>query len=197
MDKLITIVSGLPRSGTSLMMYILESGGLPLLTDNLRQPDVDNPNGYFEFEPVKRLYKGDTSWLPKARGKVVKIIATLLPYLPRDYQYRVIFVKRDLREILASQKNMLINKGEDPDRIRDAEMAKILEKHLAHVKQWFRENPKIELIAVNYNRLIEYPGLEIARINKFFGNALNEARMAEVIDINLYRQRILKPRADT
>ncbi len=106
--KPIVIVSGLPRSGTSMLMNMLLDGGVPLLTDGIRNADHGNSRGYFEYEPVKALEKhGDLSWLPRARGKAVKIISFLLTWLPERYDYRVIFMQRDLDEIIASQNRML------------------------------------------------------------------------------------------
>ena len=119
----ITIVSGLPRSGTSMMMKILEAGGLEVFTDNLRLPDEDNPKGYYELEQVKALKDGDDSWIKDAPGKVVKVISSLLEYLPLSYKYKIIFMRRAIPEILASQKQMLIRRGESSDgddhRIRE------------------------------------------------------------------------------
>src|SRR5947208_15012411 len=108
----ITIVTGLPRSGTSVMMQMLSAGGLPPLTDGLRQPDEDNPRGYFEFEPVKQIRR-DTAWLQLAVGKAVKMVHLLLPELPLDqnHRYRVIMMRRDLSDVLASQNKMLMIKG--------------------------------------------------------------------------------------
>ena len=104
----VTVVSGLPRSGTSMMMKMLDQAGLELVTDRLRQADEDNPKGYFEYEPVKQLARSaDRTWLDDARGKGVKIISTLLRELPAHYNYKVVFMRRDLSEILASQAKML------------------------------------------------------------------------------------------
>ena len=114
-DEFITVVSGLPRSGTSMMMKMLEAGGIPPVTDELRTADEDNPKGYYEFERVKAMDQGDTSWVVGARGKVVKVISALLKHLPPGEQYRVVFVRRNMPEILASQRKMLIHRGEDPD----------------------------------------------------------------------------------
>ena len=105
----ITVVSGLPRSGTSMMMKMLEAGGVPLIIDNLRTSDEDNPAGYYEFEPVKKLGKGDSGWLADAQGKAVKVIAALLVHLPAAYTYQIIFMHREMSEILASQRKMLLN----------------------------------------------------------------------------------------
>ena len=125
-DEFITVVSGLPRSGTSMMMKMLAAGGIPPLTDALRAADRDNPKGYYEFERVKQLDKGDTAWLPLAQGKVVKVISFLLQYLPPDQTYQVVFLRRNIDEILASQRKMLIHRGEDPDQMDDAQVAAML-----------------------------------------------------------------------
>ena len=130
----VLIVSGLPRSGTSLMMMMMEAAGIPPLTDHQRSADNDNPRGYYEYERVKKLRQGDTDWLPQTQGKVVKVISALLTYLPADYSYQVLFMQRALPEILASQKKMLINRGEDPEKIKDDEIAQSFESHLAQVK---------------------------------------------------------------
>jgi len=188
----ILIVSGLPRSGTSMMMKMLEAGGLQPLTDNIRTADDDNPKGYYEFEPVKALRKGDFGWLRDAGGKVVKVIATLLPYLPENYSYRVIFIHREMGEILASQKKMLLNRGEDPDKISDDDMARIYKKHLGQVDDWLQAHPNIQRIDVNYNQMIRNPVPDIERINQFLGGILDTQKMSEAVDVSLYRQRIDK-----
>src|SRR5262249_61604387 len=109
---MIVIVSGLPRSGTSLMMQMLQAGGMPLLTDALRPADADNPNGYWEYEPVKRLQQ-DNSWIPKAEGRAVKVVSALLPYLPPQHTYKIIFMQRPMQEVLASQTAMLERRGQE------------------------------------------------------------------------------------
>lgn len=188
-DEVITIVSGLPRSGTSMMMKMLEAGGLPLLIDNIRTADVDNPKGYYEFERVKKLSEGDDAWLEDAQGKAVKIIATLLVYLPTIYTYRLIFMHRAMPEILASQRKMLLHRGEDPEKISDAQMAKLFEKHLARVNDWVNRQQNLKRIDIGYNQLIEDPGLHVEQINQFLGRRLNLSKMVQVVDPKLYRQR--------
>ncbi len=185
----IVIVSGLPRSGTSMLMRMLEAGGLPLLTDGLRTPDDDNPRGYYEYEPVKQLRQGATAWLPQAEGKAVKVISALLSYLPKDRRYKVLFLLRALPEILASQRKMLINRGEDPDKVNDAEMAQYFEQHLAQVTGWLKEQPHMDVLYVNYNALVNDPAGPLAEINQFLAGRLDEAKMLAVIDPKLYRQR--------
>lgn len=189
MDEFITVVSGLPRSGTSMMMKMLEAGGLPPVTDQIRTADSDNPKGYYEFERVKQLDKGDTAWLPEARGKVVKVISALLKHLPPGEQYRVIFVRRNMNEILASQRKMLINRGEDPDKQDDAQMAQLFVKHLSQVENWLADQPNIKVLYIQYSDILENPLPKITQINDFLGGTLNTTQMAEAIDPSLYRNR--------
>ena len=185
----VVIVSGLPRSGTSMMMKMLEAGGIPPLTDRQRTADEDNPKGYYEFERVKQLKDSDVAWLPEARGKAVKVISALLEHLPAEYNYRVLFMRRALPEILASQRQMLIRRGEDPDKTSDEEMAILYEKHLRKVEAWLEGQPNFEVLYLDYNRLLERPGPDIARINAFLGDVLDTEKVNSVIDPDLYRQR--------
>jgi hypothetical protein len=188
-NPVITIVSGLPRSGTSMMMKMLEAGGLPPVTDNIRTADEDNPKGYYEFERVKQLPQGEVAWLPGAQGKVVKVIAALLPHLPGGYYYRVIFMQRAMPEVLASQRQMLIRRGEDPDKIPDDVMAKLFEKHLRQVDDWVKQQPNVQRLDVNYNEMLKNPQPFIDQITAFLGNQLDKTRMAAVVDPALHRQR--------
>ncbi|HTP09797.1 MAG TPA: sulfotransferase domain-containing protein [Anaerolineae bacterium] len=188
-QSFITIVSGLPRSGTSMMMKMLEAGGLSPVTDNIRTADEDNPKGYYEFERVKQLPKGDVAWLPDAQGKVVKVIAALLPYLPGGYRYRVIFMQRAMPEVLASQRQMLIRRGEDPNKIPDDVIAKLFEKHLKQVNDWVSQQPNVQRLDVNYNEMLKNPQPFIEQVNTFLDHQLDAAKMATVVDPSLHRQR--------
>jgi hypothetical protein len=188
----ILIVSGLPRSGTSLMMNMLAAGGLEVLTDHLRVPDDDNPVGYFELEEVKKLHKGELSWLERSNGKAVKVISTLLPYLPDRYRYRIIFMRRPMEEVLASQRRMLTNRSENPDKVSDEQMAEIFEKDLQKSERWLNSQAHAARIDINYKELINNPGPLVAEINKFLGGGLDEDKMLGVIDPSLYRQRSSK-----
>jgi hypothetical protein len=172
-----------------MMMKMLEAGGLPPLIDNIRAADDDNPRGYYEFERVKRLKDGDTAWLADARGKAVKVIAALLPYLPTTYAYRVIFMRRAMPEVLASQRQMLIHRGEDPEKFSDEELAQLFEKHLRKVYAWLDAQLNVQRIDVDYNEMMRRPQPHIARLNEFLGNTLDVARMAQVVDSRLHRQR--------
>lgn len=188
-NRRIIVVSGLPRSGTSVLMRMLEEGGIEPLTDKVRTADQDNPRGYYEYEAVKKLKEGEFSWLPLAQGKAVKVISALLSYLPNDYSYYVLFTQRSVSEVLASQHAMLINRGEDPDKIVDAEMAATFEKHLAQVMHWLNNQKNISTLYVDYNRMIKEPGPDARRINSFLGESLNIERMVAVIEPDLYRHR--------
>lgn len=145
MNKMITIVSGLPRSGTSMMMRMLEAGGIELMTDNIRKADEDNPHGYFEFEKVKKI-KDDSSWLDAAWGRVFKMVSMLLYDLPSDKNYKVIFMKRDVREIMASQRIMLGRHGRDKGGVDDDEMGKLSEKHLNQIEKRLEKQSNINIL---------------------------------------------------
>jgi hypothetical protein len=185
----VVVVSGLPRSGTSMLMSMLDAGGIPPITDHIRAADEDNPKGYYEFERVKALDKGDTAWVPDAQGKSVKVISALLKYLPPEYQYKIIYVRRNMQEILASQRKMLVRRGEDPDKVDDAQMAALFEKHVSQVESWLREQPNIQVLYEHYSDILADPEKEARRINDFLGGRLQVERMAEAVDPDLYRNR--------
>jgi hypothetical protein len=184
----IIIVSGLPRSGTSMTMKILEAGGIPPLTDHIRTPDSDNPGGYYEFEQAKKLREGDVAWLPEAQGKAVKVIAALLTHLPAGYEYRVLFMHRNIEEVLASQAKMLENRGEE-SKVEDAAMADLFQKHLHQVRAWMNSQPNLRYLDIDYNAMLEDPAPYTRQINQFLGGHLDEAAMMAVVDPSLYRQR--------
>ena len=185
----ITIVSGLPRSGTSMMMKMLEAGGIPPLTDELREADSDNPKGYYEFERVKKMDKGDLAWLPDAEGKVVKIISALLKYLPSDYEYNIIFIRRHIDEILASQRKMLVNRGESTDKLNDAEMADLFGKHVRMTEKWIADQPNINALYIHYSDILSDPQPQAEKVNAFLGGKLNIEQMTTVVDPTLYRNK--------
>ena len=187
-SEIITVVSGLPRSGTSMMMKMLEAGGLSPVTDNIRTADEDNPKGYYELEKVKEM-KADTSWMPEARGKVIKVISALLQDLPSDYRYRVVFMRREMSEILASQRQMLIRRGQEPNKVPDEKMAAMFEKHLVKIGEWLDAQANIEALFIKYNDILAEPGGSVASLNAFFEDALDAAAMQSVVDKQLYRQR--------
>ncbi len=185
----VIVVSGLPRSGTSMMMKALEAGGVPMLSDNLRQADVDNPKGYYEFERVKKLPQGDTAWLAEAQGKGVKVISALLEYLPPDYTYRILFMQRALPEILASQKKMLERRGQDPNKVSDEEMSRLFTQHVNKVQAWLATQPHIAVLDVDYNQMLAAPRPHLVMVDQFLGSSLDVDRMVAVVDQDLYRNR--------
>lgn len=187
MDRFISIVSGLPRSGTSLMMKMLEAGGMELVVDHIRKADEDNPLGYFEFEKVKKI-REDASWLEDTQGKVFKMISMLLYDLPPDRQYKVIFIKRKMAEVLASQRKMLDRKGTRGAN-DDEEMGRLYEKHLAEIEKWLGEQKNMEVLYVSYNDFIERPLENLQDVNRLFENRLDIEKMRGVVDKSLYRQR--------
>lgn len=185
----ITVVSGLPRSGTSLMMKMLAAGGLPPMTDELRTADEDNPKGYYEFERVKKLKEGDFDWLDQASGRAVKIISALLEYLPPSYHYRVVFMRRDMNEILRSQKQMLVRRGEPTDKVSDEKLAALYQKHLDQIETWLSAQSNFQVTYVSYNHLLSEPEIQLERVKRFLNLDLQSDRMLAQIDPSLYRQR--------
>ncbi|RPJ29530.1 MAG: sulfotransferase family protein [Chloroflexi bacterium] len=186
----VVVVSGLPRSGTSMMMKMLAEGGLPIVTDELRRADDDNPNGYFELEVVRQLKEGNSTWLKEANGKVVKVISALLEYLPGEYQYKVIFMERESQETLASQKKMLEHRGQT-SKMSDEEMEQQFQRHLAAVKPWLMRQPNMEVLYIKYNKLMAEPEPFCEQIADFLGFPLNQTRMRAVPDKHLYRNRVV------
>jgi len=182
----IIVVSGLPRSGTSLMMQMLEAGGLPILMDNLRPPDSNNPRGYYEYEPARRLYQGNTGWLDQARGHGVKIVSPLLEYLPPDYNYSLIFMNRPLYEVLRSQAVML-EKQHAPSQPDDLQTR--YTEHLTSTKTWLTRQPNFRVLQVDYHHVLQQPHSSAAEITAFCRHPLDPEAMAAVVDLRLYRQR--------
>ena len=184
----LTVVSGLPRSGTSLLMQMLSAGGMPLLVDTTRPPDAHNPNGYFEFDAVKRA-SSNTAWVNAAVGKAVKVVHVLLPHLPPGFQYRVVFAHRDPREVLASQRAMLDATGRRGADLPPARLAEVFARQVRDALGWAARQPRVSLLEVQHRELIRDPAGQAKRINLFLGGALDESAMAAVVDPSLYRQR--------
>lgn len=184
----ITIVSGLPRSGTSMAMSALAAGGISPLIDHVRQPDEDNPKGYYEFERVKKI-KEDTEWLDEAVGKVVKMVYRLLYDLPGHYHYRVVFMRRHLNEVLASQHKMLKRSGKPAAPIHDATMRSLFISELVKCEKWLLKQPNFEVLYINHRDMIHHPVTEVEKISTFLDGGLDTAAMAAVVDHTLYRNR--------
>jgi hypothetical protein len=185
----IVIVSGLPRSGTSMAMKMLAAGGVPVVADDIRTADEDNPKGYFEDERVKDLgAAGDKAWLRDARGKAIKIISYLLKDLPADNNYKVVFLRRHLHEVLASQAKMLERRGET-NEVADAQMLDIYESHLWRVGYLFKHAPHLERLELQYDEVVGNPRAAAERIAGFLGGGLDVEAMAAAVDAGLYRNR--------
>lgn len=171
------------------MMKILEAGGLPLLTDAQRKADADNPEGYYEFERVKKLRGGDRDWLFEARGKAVKVISSLLPEIPAGLPCKILFMRRALPEVLASQRQMLIRRGELTRPDEDAAILPVFEKHLAHIQDWIRAQSHLQVFYVDYAHVVTNPEKVCEEINIFLGGGLDTSGMAAAVNPQLYRQR--------
>jgi hypothetical protein len=186
----IVIVSGLPRSGTSMMMKMLEAGGMAIMTDGGRGADIDNPKGYFEYERTKDLEtETDKSYISEGRGKVLKVISFLIKDLPDDNDYRVIFMRRDLDEVLASQDKMIQRLG-TTDSSADAEaMKEAYRNDIVRARLLCKKRPNFELIEVHYRSTIEDPVETSHKVNAFLGHRLDEEAMWEAVDESLYRNR--------
>ncbi len=184
------IVSGMPRSGTSMMMQMLERGGLEVFTDRQREADENNPRGYYEHELVKTLPR-NKSWLPQAEGKVVKIIANLLPHLPANYQYKIVFMERATTELLQSQDRMLerLGKGKKDPKSFPTHLAASFEQSIQRSLDWMTTNPNVEYIRIRHHAVIENPFEQALRINDFFANGLRPERKAAAVDRQLHRER--------
>jgi hypothetical protein len=186
----IVVVSGLPRSGTSLMMQILGKAGLALLTDQLRAADLDNERGYYEYEPVKLMKDGDLAWMRSARGKAVKIISYLLVHLPPSYHYKVVFMLRNLPEVVASQNRMLEDKGEkEAASAGNEDLVRIFSTHLQATRRWLAAQPNMQTVFVDYNRLIQDPGKTLETVESFLGLSLDKPEILSIVDPKSYRQR--------
>jgi hypothetical protein len=186
----IIVVSGLPRSGTSMAMKMLEAGGMSVVTDGARSADEDNPRGYFEDERVKDLERtDDKSWVAGCRGKVLKVISFLLKDLPDEHRYQVIFMQRDLDEVLASQEKMLRRREQPADPSDGERMSRAWRAHLAKVKLLLAERPNFEVLDVQYRDAIADPRAQAVRVARFLGRDLDVERMVGAVDPSLYRNR--------
>ncbi len=187
--KPIVLVSGLPRSGTSMAMKMLSSGGMETIVDNIRTADEDNPKGYFEDERVKELAEmEDKTWIRDARGRVIKVVSSLLQYLPQDNFYKVVFMRRNIQEVLASQAKMLDRRGEE-NTAEDDEMTRMYESHLDKVKFQLRFRDWFDVLYLDFADVVADPEAAANQINDFLGGGLDVKAMAMQVDPNLYRNR--------
>jgi hypothetical protein len=191
--RMITIVSGLPRSGTSLMMQMLDAGGMAVLSDGERQPDKDNPKGYLEWERVKQLKK-DASVIAEAEGKVVKVISEFVQSLPPEHEYRIVFMQRPLPEILKSQDEMLRRRG-NADSIASSSaetyaIEEFFQKHLLEMNKWVAGQENMKMLRVHYHRVLREPRPVAEEVAVFLQVPLDIDAMVKQVDGSLYRNRM-------
>jgi hypothetical protein len=182
----IVIVSGLPRSGTSLMMQMLDKGGITVVTDQVRTADTDNPRGYYELEQVKTI-KRDVSWLGKMRGKAFKMVSQLLYELPACERYRVIFMERDLDEVIRSQDKMLARLGKPA--APSEQIKRLFASHLGQLREWLAKQQNIEVLYVHYHDVVGRPEAEAERVSSFLHSRADAQEMVRTVDPALYRNR--------
>lgn len=188
--KSIIVVSGLPRSGTSMLMQMLAAGGIPVYCDAQRQADIDNPRGYYELARLKELNKEkDNAWMGMAQGKAVKIISHLLQKLPNAYTYKTVLMNRNLHEVLASQNKMLVRCGRQVDTNVTAKLRELFEAHLHHIRNWLGQQNNFEVIEVEYQRVLHDPAGHAKQLQNFLGIDVRVEKMAAVPDAKLYRHR--------
>jgi sulfotransferase family protein len=185
---MITIVSGLPRSGTSLMMQMLVAGGMAPLSDGERLADTDNPRGYLEWERIKQL-PTDPGCIAEAEGKVVKVISRLLLVLPAGYEYRVIFMQRPLPEVLASQDQMLRRRGTYKEGVDPAAISAAFDKHLREVHAWLEGKSHLKVLKVQYHDVLQDPKAVAQKLTEFLSIELSQDAMIRQVDASLYRNR--------
>jgi sulfotransferase family protein len=190
---MITIVSGLPRSGTSLMMQMLDAGGLPVLSDGERKADTDNPKGYLEWERIKQLPK-DPSLIAEAEGKVVKVISQLILSLPSGFDYRVILMQRPLPEVLKSQDEMLRRRGNADSNADASAIEEAFQRHLIEVNKWLAGKANVQVSRVHYHRVLREPKAVAGEIAAFLGRSLDIEAMVRQVDGSLYRNRMKQGR---
>jgi hypothetical protein len=187
--QMITIVSGLPRSGTSLMMQMLDAGGLLVLSDGERKADTDNPKGYLEWERIKQLPK-DPGLIAEAEGKVVKVISQLILSLPHGHEYRIIFMQRPLPEVLKSQDEMLRRRGNESQVTDTSVLEEAFQRHLIEVNNWLAAKGNMHVLRVHYHRVLREPKAVAMEVSAFLGAALDIEAMAQSVDGSLYRNRM-------
>lgn len=187
-SRVIVVVAGLPRSGTSMMMQMLAAGGIAPYSDGRRAADSDNPRGYLEHEDATQLHR-DQTWLPAARGKAVKIVAHLLPYLAEGEEYRVIFMHRALEEVVASQSAMLARLGRQGAGLAAREMGRVFAGQLVRVQEWLKRAPNVQVMAMQYVQVLEDPMAAAERLAAFLGEPFDKVKAAASVAPELRRQR--------
>ncbi len=172
-----------------MVMQMLHAGGIEVMTDAVRTADADNPHGYLEFERVKQL-KSDKSWLDDAAGKAVKVIHLLLMELPTDREYKVIFVRRELQEVVKSQSVMLERMGRKGAAIAPELLMATFERQLKSVDAWLAERPNFEVLRLDHRLFITDAASQARAIGEFLGGGIDQASMVRAVDPSLHRNRV-------
>jgi tetratricopeptide (TPR) repeat protein len=188
-SRVVTIVTGLPRSGTSMMMQMLAAGGMEAYSDGTRAADEDNPRGYFEHSLAAQVHR-DAAWIPSARGKAVKIVTQLLPFLPSGEAYRIVYMRRDLAEVIASQKAMLARLRKKGAQIGDAALMRAYAGQLVQVQNWIRKTAGVQVVTVDYAEALRDPAQTAARLKAFLGAPFHASTASAAVDGNLRRQKM-------
>ena len=186
---MITIVSGLPRSGTSLMMQMLVAGGMTALSDGERKPDTDNPKGYLEWERIKQLPK-EPGLITEAEGRVVKVISQLILSLPDGPEYRIVFMQRPMAEVLKSQEEMLKRRGTHDSGGNTAAIEQVFQRHLMDVDKWLAAKRNAKVLRVQYHRILQEPRAVAEEVAALLGVELEIKAMVGPVDASLYRNRM-------
>ncbi len=188
LEDTVIVVSGLPRTGTSMMMQVLQAGGVRILDDQHREADASNARGYCEDRRVKSLHR-DATWLEEAQGKAVKIVAPLIPHLrySSGLHYGVIFMDRDLREVLQSQQVMLQKLGRGGSGGSDRQLEQVFRSQLKMVQRVLREHG-VPVLTVRYQDCLREPERIVAAVDHFLGGGLDQAAMIRAIDRDLCHQ---------
>jgi hypothetical protein len=186
----VIVVSGLPRSGTSMMMRMLEAGGIAPFTDGARAADIDNPEGYYEFRRVMELEKDpDRSWVREARGRALKVISFLLRHLPPDNAYRIVYMRRNLDEVLTSQDKMLDRLGNAAPGADLETMKEAYRNDIVAARLHARKQPNMEMLEIHYADTIADPASTARAVDAFLGGGLDQAKMTAAVKAQLYRNR--------
>lgn len=187
--KDIIIVSGLPRSGTSMMMQLLHAADIPIITDQVRKPDTSNAKGYYEHEGVKALAQQHYDCLANAQGCAIKIVSSLLKHLPKNQGYKIVFMQRNLDDVLASQQAMLKQLESESKKDHDPQLKQLYTNHLIQVKHWLTRQSYIDVLYVDYNQSVNHPQHIIHSLSRFLNITPDHTKLQNVIDKNMQHHR--------
>lgn len=187
---MIIIVSGLPRTGTSMMMNILKESGIRILEDQSREANEHNPEGYFEYQPVLELPEGNISWLENAEGQAVKVNSYYIQHLPPKYEYKVLFMERNIEEIVKSQHKTLADEGKKFHKKEIKMMGDYFRTHIKQIKTWISLQPNFSVLYISYSALVSTPGQYPSIIGEFLEYDAEKLNVEKVVDKKLYKEKV-------